>query len=249
MKVAIYGDELYHHGIKGQKWGVRHGPPYPIESGMPKGTKLASISVIKDGNSYKNIASKRQAMYLYNPLDKHDSEIYEGPFSVYAMRRARMYVFKHQYEVIKDLRMPTKKERIDEFIKVFSESDQRSIKELQTIQNIMKKQKVDSKKARTVDLNNLNTKDDYLAAYVVFNHAMEQAYKYRMTKKYLKIMSQKYDAMVDDNNQGVYNGAHDPVIIFRANEALKHIESKQLSLKDIEDNYERVFKRNGKIML
>lgn len=32
----IYGqyvqdnDELYHHGIKGQEWGVRHGPPYPL---------------------------------------------------------------------------------------------------------------------------------------------------------------------------------------------------------------------------
>lgn len=23
-------DELYHHGIKGQRWGVRHGPPYPL---------------------------------------------------------------------------------------------------------------------------------------------------------------------------------------------------------------------------
>lgn len=26
-------DELYHHGIKGQKWGVRNGPPYPLDSG------------------------------------------------------------------------------------------------------------------------------------------------------------------------------------------------------------------------
>lgn len=24
-------DELYHHGIKGQKWGVRNGPPYPLD--------------------------------------------------------------------------------------------------------------------------------------------------------------------------------------------------------------------------
>lgn len=29
--VIVYGGELYHHGIKGQKWGVRNGPPYPIE--------------------------------------------------------------------------------------------------------------------------------------------------------------------------------------------------------------------------
>lgn len=24
-------EELQHHGILGQKWGVRRGPPYPIE--------------------------------------------------------------------------------------------------------------------------------------------------------------------------------------------------------------------------
>ena len=26
-------DELYHHGIKGQKWGVKNGPPYPLDKG------------------------------------------------------------------------------------------------------------------------------------------------------------------------------------------------------------------------
>lgn len=27
-----YSDELYHHGIKGQRWGVRNGPPYPLNA-------------------------------------------------------------------------------------------------------------------------------------------------------------------------------------------------------------------------
>lgn len=26
-------NSLYHHGIQGQKWGVRHGPPYPLKGG------------------------------------------------------------------------------------------------------------------------------------------------------------------------------------------------------------------------
>ena len=30
--VEKFDSYLEHHGITGQKWGVRHGPPYPLES-------------------------------------------------------------------------------------------------------------------------------------------------------------------------------------------------------------------------
>ena len=29
--ILVTEDELYHHGIKGQKWGERNGPPYPLD--------------------------------------------------------------------------------------------------------------------------------------------------------------------------------------------------------------------------
>lgn len=28
----VSNDELYHHGIFGQRWGVRNGPPYPLDN-------------------------------------------------------------------------------------------------------------------------------------------------------------------------------------------------------------------------
>lgn len=31
---------LAHHGIEGQKWGVKHGPPYPLDSSVSTGNKL-----------------------------------------------------------------------------------------------------------------------------------------------------------------------------------------------------------------
>lgn len=49
--MTVYSDDLYHHGIKGQKWGVRRGPPYPIEDTiMRTGTRLNSVNT----NPYKN---------------------------------------------------------------------------------------------------------------------------------------------------------------------------------------------------
>ncbi len=45
MRNQICPDELFHHGIKGQKWGVRNGPPYPIR----KGNKKSVAKSDKDG--------------------------------------------------------------------------------------------------------------------------------------------------------------------------------------------------------
>lgn len=33
-------DYLMHHGIDGQKWGVKHGPPYPLDSSESTGSRL-----------------------------------------------------------------------------------------------------------------------------------------------------------------------------------------------------------------
>ena len=56
----------------------------------------------------------------------------------------------------------------------------------------------------------------------------------------MKEMSSKYDAMVDDNNQGVYNKAHDPVIIFKANTVLKPISTKFVNMQELSEAYNYV---------
>lgn len=35
--------ELTHHGIKGQKWGVENGPPYPLDDSISTGKRLRDI--------------------------------------------------------------------------------------------------------------------------------------------------------------------------------------------------------------
>ena len=51
MKVRyLKSDELRHHGVDGQKWGVKNGPPYPLDSSVSTGKQLkkAQKKVSKD---------------------------------------------------------------------------------------------------------------------------------------------------------------------------------------------------------
>ena len=44
---------LAHHGIKGQKWGIKNGPPYPLNNdiSIPKGRKSIDFNIDKWGKS------------------------------------------------------------------------------------------------------------------------------------------------------------------------------------------------------
>lgn len=48
-------NELYHHGIKGQEWGVRNGPPYPLDHGRHGRRAFKKLRKI---NSKKNLEQK-----------------------------------------------------------------------------------------------------------------------------------------------------------------------------------------------
>ena len=59
-EIYIYGGSLQHHGIDGQKWGVKNGPPYPL-----------------DGSKPKQKESRRQKRKKYKELKKRDKELKE----------------------------------------------------------------------------------------------------------------------------------------------------------------------------
>lgn len=232
-------EKLYHHGIVGQKWGIRRGPPYPIDDKiLRKGTKLNSVSPVNNSFEYRN---NGRWMYTYNPKDEWDSKVYRGPFSSYKSRETDSIIYEHQYEVVKDLRMPTKKERIDEFINLYKSHKIMTAFDLKREQSDLKLSNRGSKEAQNLKIWKLKTEEDFNRAYEIFNHAMENVNSFKTTKAYAKIMSEKYDAMVDDNNQEVYNGVHDPIIIFRANEVLKEIgQARWVDMNEIAENYNYV---------
>lgn len=46
---------LMHHGVKGQKWGVRNGPPYPLKDGRSKGKAKVSSQTSVTKSTYSKI--------------------------------------------------------------------------------------------------------------------------------------------------------------------------------------------------
>ena len=68
--------ELYHHGIEGQKWGIRNGPPYPLDSnGDPKRAKKinkVNHKIQKEENEYNRTVRNTISGFDYsiNALDR-----------------------------------------------------------------------------------------------------------------------------------------------------------------------------------
>lgn len=250
---------LSHHGIKGQKWGVRNGPPYPIEDKvLRKGTILGNVSALKD--PHKMSSKDKRWMYFYNPNDEWDKKVYEGPFSVYLKYYrypGEAIVKKYRYEVVQDLKMPTQKERIDLFKDMLKgPNGDKYLKELvkhndyrkmygyrycQSLQggglfskpsasNFLKKDEKD-------------IKDAYQWA---FGSLMENITRSSFASDYAKKISEKYDAMVDDNNVNKYNKAHYPLIIFNVEKAIRQLDDpKEIGFDELLKNYKDVEKKLG----
>ena len=256
-------DVLKHHGVKGQQWGVRHGPPYPIEDKvLRKGTKIEHVTSRSTGGNTQSLLdfykTQKRALYGYNPEDEHDTKVYRGPFAKY-LQKLMAYRGEevrspevHQFEVTEDLIMPTKKERVDAFTDMLKKADPKELEEMEMLRDWVYESTLASpdvlERIPDLDFRNLKTKQEVSDAYTVFNRALEDSHTMSITKKYMDYMAKHYDAMVDDNNVNEYNAVHDPLIILKV-EKLKAspVAAKYLSLSEIMDNCTEINKRMSKL--
>ena len=241
-------DYISHHGVKGQKWGVRNGPPYPIEDKtLAAGTRLNRIVGLNFNG--KPVKRKGKWIYTYNPNDKHDVKVYRGAFATYkTYMRGISYIADKSYSTVKDLKLADSKDRYEGFEQVYNKYKKTAIKNLRSVQKALSRDSEDrsdiDKRAINTDVTKLDSsnKDEM---YALFNHAMESAGSYKITKKYQKLMEKNFDGMVDDNNVNIYNGAHDPLIIFNKS-VLKLEDSRLLSWDEIDSNIDGLAKELSK---
>lgn len=56
---SIYDDTFEHHGIKGQKWGVQNGPPYPLQENSGSSDSSGKRGLL--GNKAKTVEEKMKS--------------------------------------------------------------------------------------------------------------------------------------------------------------------------------------------
>lgn len=93
--------ELYHHGILGQRWGVRHGPPYPLTGGRYSPGQIQKIRKKRRlGNKIYNkkhfdevLSSKKTTLSTlsYDPNRTKNADMFYATHNV---------LDKHQYNAL-----------------------------------------------------------------------------------------------------------------------------------------------------
>ena len=101
----ILEDELSHHGILGQKWGKKNGPPYPLDSKVSTGKRLRE--------SAGKIISKRKKKKS-QPVYKSNEEAIKSRDYEYINKNKSQFSTKEMNELMN--RVSTE-ERMSDFAK------------------------------------------------------------------------------------------------------------------------------------
>ena len=224
---------LAHHGVKGMQWGVRNGPPYPINQSdhpvfIKKGTKFKRLSIYDESGS---------SGHAYVNYLKSDSRRYEGFFGarLKALNRGTK-VYSVELEAKKDLFSPSKQERVKTFIELYKK-DPRLRKELGAYH---KEDYHDftplPKSFYEQEYSNLSEDAMKTKGYETFvravggNEYVRNAYFKRLTEK-------GYHFVTDDMDAGVFGKA--PSIIFDRNDSVRYKGQRELSNDRIQSTWKR----------
>jgi hypothetical protein len=127
--ILVTEDELYHHGIKGQKWGERNGPPYPLDPKVRKQVlkqqkeqNKQSKKGIRD-DSYRSARTIPAGTIMYRTTASSDANANGTTYVTYLEADRNHYkggwirqtagtkqAYEHEFQLKKDLKIPSRDE-------------------------------------------------------------------------------------------------------------------------------------------
>ena len=219
---------LKHQGVKGMKWGVRNN----------KSTSNGDVH-IKKGTSIHRISSNKEkgqhlSKHVFATFQKTDIDRYRGFFAKFHMIQG-LPLYDIKFNAKKDLVSPSKKKRVDEFIKTMS-ADPKIAREIALFKKQYSKKPVNvnllEKKYLSMGKDELKQK-----VYDDFQSSLKTS-DYNRVSYFNQLKKQGYSFIVDDNDVGVFGNK--PILVFDRDDSLKRISATELTKKDIDSAITRV---------
>lgn len=213
--MEAWRDELYHHGIKGQQWGVQHGPPYPLDGKthdfiLKKNQIIKRVSTSRFDPTYDN--------KKYVSIDQEDQDAWEEYLGeAYVKRNAATYV--QTYALTNDVKVASSQKQGEIFVESFLTGPLKS-----------------------KTLSDIEYSNDFLGVKPSDNDAENAsrivAAQTETGKKFAeKMMSLGYQAVLDTHGTNV---SKNPVIVFNPDENLRRAEEPYYT-KPVEDYFRRMW--------
>lgn len=231
-----YGAKLSHHGIRGQQWGIRHGPPYPIDPKNPGDITIKKGTTFKRLSIHQENAAKGHAYVTYL---KKDSEHYKGFFAarLKAINKGAT-VYTIDMKATEELKAPSKQKRLETFLELYK-SDPVIAKELGSYH------KDDwhyftplPRKFYEIRYSMLNPEKLREKGYETFVRSIGGNEYVR--GQYFKRLSEKgYSFVTDDMDAGRFG--KEPSIIFDREKSTFYLGQREVSRKEISD----ILRREG----
>lgn len=246
MKNDVVDVSLWHHGVKGQQWGVKHGPPYPIDRDGPitikKGSSINSVS------TDKKISLDNRGIYGFDPSNEIDSSAYRGAYATFLRENRGNKIYEHRFTNSEDLLLPSQKEKVTAFTELYrNDKDFKSSVFNAAISYKQERNKrwgsyVDKWYSEFYGQSPSKTQREYL---LFMNRFMTDPSMRGASEKFVsKLSSMGYNAILDDNNANIYNGATAPLYVFSGQQSLtENKRARRLSDSTRVKNFREVMRR------